>query len=301
MTRASSSAVPRVARSSPSALGARLSRRQRLGERWERAAEPPLLVASLLYLGAYSGQVLGPAHGRLAVALSATIWITWAMFGVDYLARLALADQRRRWFLQHLVDLAVLVLPFLRPLRLLQLLTALRHLGRSGGTALRGRTTAIAVGASALLLYVGSLAVLSAEQHAPHADITSFGDALWWAVTTITTVGYGDYAPVTLLGRLIAAGLMVSGIAVIGIVTATVASWFVEKAGGAERSAAAAVEHDDLRAEVVALRQQVQQLVERMGSLPPPPQRERADPPQAAPVARARTPRPTEGPAPDRR
>ena len=66
------------------------------------------------------------------------------------------------------------------------------------------------------------------EQNTPGANITAFADALWWAVATITTVGYGDFYPVTQLGRFVAAGLMIGGIAVLGIVTAAVASWLVE-------------------------------------------------------------------------
>ncbi len=73
-----------------------------------------------------------------------------------------------------------------------------------------------------------ALAVLDAEQNAPGSNITNIGDALWWAFATITTVGYGDFYPVTVLGRLIAAGLMIAGITMLGTVTAALASWFVE-------------------------------------------------------------------------
>jgi voltage-gated potassium channel Kch len=61
------------------------------------------------------------------------------------------------------------------------------------------------------------------------ANIGSFGDALWWASTTVTTVGYGDHYPVTTEGRFIAVALMVVGIAVVGAVTASVATWMVSQ------------------------------------------------------------------------
>ena len=55
------------------------------------------------------------------------------------------------------------------------------------------------------------------------------GDAVWWSFTTMTTVGYGDHAPTTGLGRMVAVGLMLSGIALLGVVTANIAAWFIER------------------------------------------------------------------------
>jgi len=64
------------------------------------------------------------------------------------------------------------------------------------------------------------------ERHHDGSNITSFPRALWWAMETITTVGYGDHHPVTTGGRLVAAGLMVVGLALVGVITATVVTWF---------------------------------------------------------------------------
>jgi voltage-gated potassium channel len=69
---------------------------------------------------------------------------------------------------------------------------------------------------------------LDAERSSRDANISDFGDAIWWAVSTMTTVGYGDHYPVTPVGRLVAFGLMIGGIALLGTVTATLASWLVE-------------------------------------------------------------------------
>jgi voltage-gated potassium channel len=71
------------------------------------------------------------------------------------------------------------------------------------------------------------VAALDAERDAPKANITTIGDALWWAATTVTTVGYGDRYPVTTTGRIIAVTLMVVGIALVGAITASIAAWFV--------------------------------------------------------------------------
>lgn len=81
---------------------------------------------------------------------------------------------------------------------------------------------------------------------------------MWWAFTTMTTVGYGDMAPTTGLGRLLAIGLMLSGIALLGVVTANIAAWFIsrfERDDAEERRQTAAIEA--LTEEVQALRAQV--------------------------------------------
>lgn len=71
--------------------------------------------------------------------------------------------------------------------------------------------------------------MLDAERTAQGATITTVGDATWWAATTVTTVGYGDRYPITGQGRLVAVALMVTGMALLGVITAAIASWFVEK------------------------------------------------------------------------
>ncbi|MBI3556336.1 MAG: ion transporter [Deltaproteobacteria bacterium] len=72
--------------------------------------------------------------------------------------------------------------------------------------------------------------VFRAEFRAPDANITTFGDALWWGVVTFLTVGYGDRVPVTTEGRVLAGILMTSGVVTVGILTAKISSYFMEKA-----------------------------------------------------------------------
>ncbi|MEB0003617.1 potassium channel family protein [Cryobacterium sp. RTC2.1] len=123
----------------------------------------------------------------------------------------------------------MLVLPVLRSLRLLRLVTGLSAFPRSPGTAMRSRVGIYVTPATVLLVFLASLSVLDAERHAPGANIASFGNALWWTFVTIATVGYGDFTPVTIEGRLVTVAIMLGGIALIGAVTATVASWVVDR------------------------------------------------------------------------
>jgi voltage-gated potassium channel len=191
------------------------------------------------------------------------MWAVWLVFVADYVVLLALAERRLHWFLTHLPQFLVVVLPMLRPLRLLRLLTLFTLLRRATGGWFRGRVTVYVVGSAALLVLLASLAELEAERHAAGSEIRSFPDSLWWAFETITTVGYGDRTPVTVEGRLVAVVLMIAGIALLGVIAATIASWLVQRVAEVDRAAeAATVAHVEalaaeirsLRAEVAALR-----------------------------------------------
>ena len=231
---------------------------------WEHVTEWPLIVAAVLFLTAYAWEVIADLQGSARRLPEAVMNVVWVLFAVDYGARLALASDRRHWFTHHLLDLAMVALPMLRPLRLVRLLALVGVLQRSAGTALRGRITAYTAGSVALLSLVASLAVLDAERGAPGASITSFPDALWWSLVTITTVGYGDLAPVTTVGRATAILLMIGGVALIGVVTATLASWIISLVTeeNAEQEAATRFQVADLQGEIAALSEQIQRLTE---------------------------------------
>ena len=227
-------------------------------ERWQKLSEWPLAIAAFSFLIAYSWQVIGELAGPQAAIAEAVIWTTWALFVVDYVVNLVLAPQRFRWFYTHLFDLAVVVLPMLRPLRLLRLVTILVVLQRTAGAAFRGRVILYVTGASLLLVWVAALTVLDAER-GNDGTIQTFGEGLWWAFVTITTVGYGDYFPVTPTGQLVAVGVMLGGIALIGVVTATLASWIVERVSATNESEKAATKShiDELAVELRALREEL--------------------------------------------
>ncbi|MER8156197.1 ion channel [Streptomyces sp. NPDC094472] len=80
-----------------------------------------------------------------------------------------------------------------------------------------------------VVMLLGSYAVVAVERHASSANLTSYPRALWWSAETATTVGYGDFYPVTLWGRLIACVVMFVGITTYGMITAAIAAWFVDR------------------------------------------------------------------------
>lgn len=200
-------------------------------ERYEHVTSIPLAVGAGLFLVVYAVPVVWPGvDATVATVCRVTNVALWIVFAGDLAARATLSGRPAHYLRAHLLDALVVVVPMFRPLRLLLLLTAARGLFRRGGLA-RG-AGAVAVSA-AVVVVVAAVAELQAERGAPGANITSFGDSLWWAVATVTTVGYGDVYPVTLVGRLIATALMVVGISLVGVVTAAVAAWFVRQQGAA--------------------------------------------------------------------
>lgn len=159
--------------------------------------------------------------------LDATQWVSWLAFAVDLVANVLKAPNKTLYLKKHPLEVAAVALPFLRPLRLLRFISfgALVfekvNLGKSVAISIKVILTAL------FLTYLAGIEITLAERGQPGATIQSVGDGFWWAITTLTTVGYGDIYPTTTEGRFIAVGLMVSGICVLGVISATVAAWFV--------------------------------------------------------------------------
>jgi voltage-gated potassium channel len=230
---------------------------------WRQWTDWPLTALAVLFLVLYATQVLYVSAPRATRTwLEATIGAVWALFVADYLVRLALAGRKLRFVRHTLFDLLVVVLPLLRQLRVLRVFTVIAPLNRRLVHTLEQRVAVYSSGFTALVGLSASLAVLDAERGAPDATITTLQDAMWWTLTTLTTVGYGDRYPVTTEGRLVAATLMVGGIALLGIVTGLVASWFVRMLRGAEDAVAERTE-DVLRREISALRREVRALADQ--------------------------------------
>jgi voltage-gated potassium channel len=230
-------------------------------DRWDRVVQLPLTLASLLFVGAYAWPIIDPALALPWVLLCGTVvWVTWALLVVDLGMRLWLSEDRWAFLRRRPVDVAMVVLPILRPLQLLRLFTLLKSLDRLAGSSLRGRVGMYVAGSMGLIVFMGALAGLDAERGGP-GPIETFGDSLWWALATVATVGYGDMYPVTTEGRAVAVGLMLFGIGVLGVVTAGFASWLVERVDDLDE-----IEHgaDASAADVAALRDEVVRLREAL-------------------------------------
>jgi len=224
---------------------------------WERRTEWPLTIGALLFLIAYSIRIIWPQQTVIPRAFENwVLMVTWIGFAVDYAVRLAISPDRWLFVRKNLLDLFTIVLPVARPLRLLRAFTALSVLNRIGSQTMHGRLLTYVTGSSALLLFVSGLAVTDAERGVPGATITDFGTGIWWAVVTMSMVGYGDITPQTLVGRLIATALMIAGLVVVGVIAGTLSSWIIAQMSGDEGASELPVTRD----RIDALSDQIQQL-----------------------------------------
>lgn len=210
--------------------------------RWESVTDKPLLVLAVATIPLLV--VEATTAGAPAVAAVVANWTIWGCFAVDLVVRTWQARPGwRRYLRTHPIDIAIVVvtvIPYLLPLRALRSAYALRMLrvvrvaaytARIWQTAMRQWHTP-----KALLIVMPVVVVTGATgvwftESGTNSALGHYGDALWWSLVTVTTVGYGDIAPVTTTGRIIAAVLMLVGIGTFGIVTANIARYVIRRDG----------------------------------------------------------------------
>lgn len=165
-------------------------------------------------------------------------WIIWTVFVVEFVLVLVISPDRSRYVRGNLLGLAVIVVSFplfpaafgwirmVRLARLLRLVVVAARLPHSLRIAI-GRPGLVQMLAVTLfLLLAGGGLMVSVEPQTVGSD---YWAGVWWALATVTTVGYGDISPHTLFGRLIAALLMFTGIGLVSTLAASFAAYFVER------------------------------------------------------------------------
>lgn len=197
----------------------------------ERKLASPMMALTWLFIGLLLVPVIWDLSTRQAGVLTIIGLVVWAAFVAEYLVLLWTAPNRWQMVKTHKLDLAVIVLPFLRPLRALRLVRLVAGLPLVWGALQRlsgGKGIRLYVTMTAVVILIGGAMVANFERGRADAQIESFGDGVWWAFVTATTVGYGDEFPVTASGRLLGGVLMLMGVGLFSIVTANIAAMFVE-------------------------------------------------------------------------
>ena len=195
---------------------------------WERWSSLPLAVLALVYLALYALEVLADFTPAALFDVVLVNDIIWGIFIVDFIVRFAISHDKWRFVKRNMVELISLLLPFFRAFRMFRVIVAIGFLTRVA-QSLQGKINLYLGLVLPLLVFTCSLGVYEAEHKAPGATITQFGDAVWWAFVTITTIGYGDYYPITFEGRAIAVLLMLSGLALVSLITISIGSWFLSR------------------------------------------------------------------------
>jgi voltage-gated potassium channel len=268
-------------------------------KRYDTWMQLPIIVSAILPL-----VIVPSSNGWVGDVVGV---VTWLVFLADYLVHHRHLEHYERTRLGQF-DLFVVVatapwflLPdaragqfvvLLRLARLARLVMATRGARRLFERL--GRVAALAFGVTV----VGSLVAYHAE-HPTNPGFATVGDALWWGIVTLTTVGYGDIVPKTTTGRWAAVVIMLTGVAVLGVLAGSLASFFrldngksadgspVGDASPGEPAATAAPSHDvalhALAGEVSALRRQVEALTERLAGPAGGPAPEKPPPGEDAP------------------
>ena len=194
----------------------------------EKLWSPGLTALAVLFLIAFSiPAFVTDLTDQARSAIEIIQWVCWLAFALDLILGLATSRDKKEYLLKHPLEIASVLLPFLRPLRLMRVISfgslALQKIAMGKQFAITVKVAVTAVFVS----YIAAVQITISERSVEGSNIKTFGDGLWWAVTTVTTVGYGDRFPTTTEGRILAVMLMLVGISLVGVITASVASWFV--------------------------------------------------------------------------
>jgi voltage-gated potassium channel len=229
-------------------------------ERLQRRFELPILIAALLVIPVIAVEESSPGDPWEAIAAVAN-WAIWLLFLAEVLTMLSIVPDRRAWLRANALDVAIVVLtpPLLPPsmqaarvfrvarlLRLARGFVAMRRLFTPEGVRYAAITTAF-------IVVTAGAAFAAIEQDHQDEQLSAW-DGIYWALSTITTVGYGDISPVTEGGRILAGAVMLAGIGFVAILTGAVAERFVASSREVVR------EERRLADEVADLRARIEQL-----------------------------------------
>jgi voltage-gated potassium channel len=191
-------------------------RREEAVERWEKASAVPLAILAVAFLGLWALQVLAELNPIEWDLVEGAILLIWGAFIIDFGFRFYFHTNKKQFLKSNVIEILAIAVPAFRFLRVLRVLMAVGILARVV-QSLQGRVN-----------------IYKAEHTVVGSNITSFSNAFWWACVTVLSVGYGDYFPITWEGRAIAVVLMLGGIAMLSVVTANLASYFLSQARNAK-------------------------------------------------------------------
>lgn len=244
--------------------------RHDLVDQIERVTRYPMALLGIAWMIIGITVLTTDRHGSASRFLVGTLFVLWAILLVEYLVRLVVTPDRGGYLRRRWVEPATVVVPPFQGWHFvgIEKMGLLFHEGALRVTAiLKHHGLFRVLIAATVTLFIGAWLVLLFEENAKGSNIHDYPDALWWAIVTVTTVGYGDRFPVSAGGRAVAVVLMLVGIGLIGVLTATVASVFIK-----EHTDSAKEEfkkgHADLGQQLALISDRLADVERRLGATP---------------------------------
>jgi voltage-gated potassium channel len=242
--------------------------RHDLVDRIEAATKYPLAVLGILWLVFAVIVLTTDANGSSSEFLVGSLFGLWLIFLVEYVVRLIVTPDTRGYLRRRWVEPATVLIPPLQGWHVfgIERMSIVLQEGELRVEAILKHHGLFRVLIAALgSILCGAWLVLLFEENAPGSNIHTYPNALWWAIVTVTTVGYGDRYPVTTGGRVVAALLMLVGIGLIGVLTATVASVFVKEHTDANKEEYKRG-HADLSGQIALISARLSDIEHRLGA-----------------------------------
>ena len=244
--------------------------RNDLVDRIEDATKYPMALLGIAWL-VLAVVILTTDRNRSASEfLVGSLFALWAILVAEYLVRLVITPDRRGYLKRRRIEPVTVVLPPFQGWHVvgIERMTLLVHEAELRvESVLRHHSLFRVLVAAAVTLFLGAWLVLLFEGNTKGSNIHSYPDALWWAIVTVTTVGYGDRFPVSAGGRAVAVVLMLLGIGLIGVLTATVASVFVKEHTDANKEELKK-SHADLGQQLAVISDRLADVERRLGATP---------------------------------
>ena len=234
----------------------------------ERVTKYPLALLGIAWLVIAIVVLTNDLNGSASTILVGSLFALWAIALAEYAIRLVITPDRRGYLKRRWVEPATVAMPPLQGWHLvgMEKMSLLVYEGElRAETVLKHHSLFRVLIAAAGTLFLGAWLVLLFEENAKGSNIHSYPDALWWAIVTVTTVGYGDRYPVSAGGRAVAVVLMLVGIGLIGVLTATVASVFVKEHTDANKEVFKKG-HDELGQQLSVISDRLADVERRLGA-----------------------------------
>jgi voltage-gated potassium channel len=199
-------------------------------DRYQKVVFWPLTVLSVAFLFVFCASNFHLAISEQnSQAFRLIDKFIWAIFVLDYLIMFVLAEKKSNFLKTHIPHLIVVVVPFLRVLRVARLILMLTNLLGMMKNRILVSIPIYVLSSSALFILIGAAAIYDAEYQDPGSGIKTRGDAFWWAGALIFSYFYNETPPVTEAGRLYGFLLTLCGLSIVGTITATFAGWLISQ------------------------------------------------------------------------